>query len=193
MNTILVPPTGPAMTSRPLAVFDTLAQPRFEARLIESVRQISISITTDAAEESRHALSELVLRYFAPSLRQSLVRSFASPPIARGEDLFAGVKEAATIAEFQVPSDLVVKRAADWVERLQRTANEWSSPHVSSSPSGEVVLEWWRAPRKLTVYVSAHTVEYVKSWGKSVRNEMAEGVAKSQTEARDLWRWLIDG
>ncbi len=69
----------------------------------------------------------------------------------------------------------------------------WQPPHVTASPRGEAVLEWWGAHKKLTVYVDAAKVEYVLSWGPDIEAEMADGEADTVEGALGLWHWLIAG
>jgi hypothetical protein len=67
---------------------------------------------------------------------------------------------------------------------------EWVDPHVTRSPDGDVVLEWWHADRKLTVYVSADAVEHVRAWGSDMVSQMDEGRLTDLAELGHLVRWL---
>ena len=67
---------------------------------------------------------------------------------------------------------------------------EWLQPHVTKSPQGEIVLEWWGRSRKLTVYVSEQSRDYVKVWGKNMDTEMADGELPGGGELAALLRWL---
>ena len=66
----------------------------------------------------------------------------------------------------------------------------WLPPHVSRSPIGEVVLEWWHGARKLTVYVGEHALEYVRVWGPDIESEMADGPITGGGDLASLLRWL---
>lgn len=65
-------------------------------------------------------------------------------------------------------------------------------PHVTASVDGDVVLEWWVGSHKLTIYVSAERVDYVKVWGPDVDTEMVDGELKLADLPR-LWTWLRQG
>jgi hypothetical protein len=67
-------------------------------------------------------------------------------------------------------------------------------PHVTTTANEEVMLEWWRAERKLTFYVTGAAVEYVRVWGADILNEMDDGVLDvPPTNFVHVWRWLLDG
>jgi hypothetical protein len=59
---------------------------------------------------------------------------------------------------------------------------------VTAGVNGEVVLEWWHGEKKLTVYVTSESVEYLKVWGDDIGSEMEDGDAAPVAPA--LWRWL---
>lgn len=89
-----------------------------------------------------------------------------------------------------MPTHSAIALAADWVRDLERVASGWTPPHVSFSPDGDIVFEWWRDPKKLTIYVSDRGVEFVKSWGRAI-SEMDDGTVGSAEEALSAWKWLI--
>lgn len=91
------------------------------------------------------------------------------------------------------PNPTSVRRARWWAEELYRdlSAGLWINPHISADEGGEVSFEWWKGRRKLSVYVSADAIEYVKveKVGSSVK--MEDGLIKTPQERRHLWYWLI--
>lgn len=89
----------------------------------------------------------------------------------------------------------VEKAALSWIEDMYFTAletkNAWIDPHVSPDAHGNIVFEWWKGEKKLTVYVSPNAKEYVKVWGPDIFSEMEDGdIEKEDSQA--LWRWLTD-
>ncbi|MBI3527635.1 MAG: hypothetical protein HY067_06670 [Betaproteobacteria bacterium] len=65
----------------------------------------------------------------------------------------------------------------------------WVDPHVGLNERGDVVFEWWNYHKKLTLYFSPETIEYVSSWGSNIETQMEAGVLEKDGFA-DLWRWL---
>src|SRR5207249_1948160 len=94
------------------------------------------------------------------------------------------------------PCPDAISHAISWIRGIYEAAGNagraWIPPYVTASANGEVVFEWWRGTRKLTVYVSGRTAEYVKVWGPDIVHEMANGAADSVAECRHLWLWLTD-
>jgi hypothetical protein len=89
----------------------------------------------------------------------------------------------------------VEETAISWIEDMYmsalKTNNIWIDPHVSADPYGNIVFEWWKGEKKLTIYVSPDTKEYVKVWGPDIFSEMEDGdIEKEDSQA--LWRWLTD-
>ena len=68
---------------------------------------------------------------------------------------------------FAKPMLDAITRAIRWEMKLFKTAASdgvsLPTPHVSASAQGEVVLEWWRGERKITVYIAPDgDVEYIR-------------------------------
>jgi hypothetical protein len=84
--------------------------------------------------------------------------------------------------------------AQAWVRELFREVEgaglPWLQPNVTASAEGEVVLQWWNDPKRLTVYLSAHEATFIKSWGPNIETEMEDGSAASATSRLRLWEWL---
>lgn len=92
------------------------------------------------------------------------------------------------------PSELSVLRASELIASVYsstfRDPDSWTSPNVTASERGEVMLEWWRRERKLTLYVGDAKSHYIKVWGHRVDDEMEDGVFVADNFER-LWRWLL--
>jgi hypothetical protein len=65
----------------------------------------------------------------------------------------------------------------------------WSEPLVNISDS-ELIFEWWRGAKKITVYFSETNAEFIKVWGADIDNEMEEGIAETNDQIEDLWKWI---
>lgn len=92
------------------------------------------------------------------------------------------------------PSKLAVSVARTWLESLKDAARDagraWSHPHISASEDGEITFEWWKEDRKITLYFSEESIEYVKVWGPNIQTEMDTGQVGLADDFRALWTWL---
>jgi len=68
---------------------------------------------------------------------------------------------------------------------------DWIKPNVTASGDGEVVFEWRRDVKKLTIYIGNQNAEYVEDWGPDMNTEMEDGYANSSNTRRSLWQWLM--
>lgn len=89
--------------------------------------------------------------------------------------------------------DFAICAIGSFVERVAIAQKNWIAPHVSASSDGEVVLEWWNKDRKLTLYVSAGVIEFIKVWGANIASEMEDGMFTLTDEDyfEVLWDWLF--
>jgi hypothetical protein len=65
----------------------------------------------------------------------------------------------------------------------------WANPAVSASESGEIVFEWWRRDRKLTVYISATEAQFLRISGPDIDDDMQDGELVG-SQFLGLWLWL---
>ena len=92
------------------------------------------------------------------------------------------------------PSAEAIGNAFQLIVEMYRQATTcsratWMNPHVSASESGEVVFEWWKRDRKLTVYVSPERAEFVRVGGPNIDLDMMDG-ALVGAQFVGLWLWL---
>jgi hypothetical protein len=84
--------------------------------------------------------------------------------------------------------------AKAWLIQLRRIVRNnqmyWHEPLINAGIDSEVVFEWWRAGKKITVYVLNGSADYIKVWGPNMDTEMQEGLANSDSELTSLWQWL---
>jgi len=64
-------------------------------------------------------------------------------------------------------------------------------PHVGTGLEGELVLEWWADPRKVTLYITEEGMSFVKSWGVNIHSEMEDGSISCVEDILPLWKWLF--
>jgi hypothetical protein len=125
---------------------------------------------------------------------------FAPDPLPRLEAVIAPVTALVTLRDgWNGPGSLAadpatVARTVEWlvglVEEVRLSGLPWSAPLCNPGSAGDVVLEWWSGAKKLTVYVTSDTVEYLKAWGPDIEADMAEGDAADADTRRELWAWL---
>lgn len=94
--------------------------------------------------------------------------------IDRGLNKIASLMRGDTRVATQAAAEL----AAQWLPALCERASKlggWSAPHISSTEAGEIVFEWWRGSRNLTLYFTDEGAEYLEVWGTDIENEMRSG------------------
>ncbi len=92
------------------------------------------------------------------------------------------------------PNPDSMTRAIRWIATLYSDTyqyDRWFRPFISSDENGDVVFEWWRDERKLTVFVTPTTVDYIKVWGVNIFTEMEDGTLHTDATVRDVWQWLV--
>jgi len=85
--------------------------------------------------------------------------------------------------------------AQGWIALMYHDATSassiWEEPNVVADGNGDIVLEWWKGARKLTIYISQDSAEYVKVWGPDIVSQMEDGAILNSSVRRALWRWLM--
>ncbi|WP_060117136.1 hypothetical protein [Burkholderia ubonensis] len=90
------------------------------------------------------------------------------------------------------PDRDAIKRAIGLLPNFIRAAEKtggWKLPHVSANETGEILLEWWKAEKKLTLFVRADGIDYLRAWGADIEHEMTDGEL-SEEAFPGLWSWL---
>ncbi|MBB6580547.1 hypothetical protein [Ralstonia solanacearum] len=83
---------------------------------------------------------------------------------------------------------LAVSSLPDFISSAEKTGG-WSLPHVSANEDGEVLLEWWKAEKKLTFFFRADGIDYLRAWGADIQHDMDDGELTAEAFPR-LWAWL---
>ena len=129
-----------------------------------------------------------------PSKERSIHKNFDTPFSATERNIHAlGIwLEGWDGYEAPRPNPDSIEQALLWANELYRDVRHvlWIEPLVTADEEGDVVLEWWRGRKKLTVYVSPETVEYVKVERRDMGVEMVDGVIGTPRTHRELWNWL---
>lgn len=91
------------------------------------------------------------------------------------------------------PNPASIDHACLWIRELYRDVRDvlWIRPLVTADEDGDVVFEWWKEHKKLTVYVSSDAIEYVKVDRSGSSSEMRDGSITASKEGRALWHWLL--
>jgi hypothetical protein len=94
-------------------------------------------------------------------------------------------------------SEVAAERTAEVIlpalyDTVSSLSNPWAEPHITVSESGDIVLEWWKGDRKITMYISDQQVEYIKVWGANIETEMEATCLEDVTEFRATWDWLFE-
>lgn len=76
----------------------------------------------------------------------------------------------------------------DFIASAEKTGG-WFLPHASANEDGEVLLEWWKGEKKLTLFVKPDAIDYLRTWGASIEHEMEDGELSSDVFPT-LWAWL---
>ena len=66
----------------------------------------------------------------------------------------------------------------------------WYAPLLNISCDNEIALEWWNQSKKITIYVSEESIDYIKVWGADMDNEMEDGSISLEDDLTDLWQWI---
>lgn len=90
------------------------------------------------------------------------------------------------------PSLVTIEKATSFLKTLYRKFNGFNlyeEPFVTSSGE-EVMLEWWKANRKLTIFLNDDESHFLKSWGTDLFGEMDDGDLDNENII-EAWLWLI--
>lgn len=92
------------------------------------------------------------------------------------------------------PSQATIENAKRWIQHFYSNATtadlSWSEPLATASADGEIVFEWWKEDKKLTVYIQSNEAQYIKVWGDDIE-DMEDGEINSDETIRVLWTWLM--
>jgi hypothetical protein len=96
-------------------------------------------------------------------------------------------------ADDDIPSDGAVLSATQFLPIIVARASKlgcWVSPHMTVSESGEVVFEWWRGAKKVTLYFGDGAPEFLRVWGTNIETEMDSGELTEGWSLTSLFHWL---
>ncbi len=61
---------------------------------------------------------------------------------------------------------------------------------VNEYEDNEVVIEKWNNNFELTLYITIDRIDYLKSWGPNIDNDMEDGTIENNNDLLDLFKWL---
>jgi hypothetical protein len=62
-------------------------------------------------------------------------------------------------------------------------------PDISADGEGRIIIEWYRQPKTLALFIGAQETIVVQSWGPNGKTE--DSLLYSQDELSGLWDWLF--
>lgn len=87
-----------------------------------------------------------------------------------------------------------IETAEKLIELLQSLAFKnnwwWYAPLLNINFENEIILEWWNQSKKITIYVSEESIDYIKVWGADMDNEMEDGSISLEDDLTYLWQWI---
>lgn len=94
------------------------------------------------------------------------------------------------------PNPDAVRKGRFWLNELFYDALlnlwPWIAPNVTAGANGEVIFEWWKGQKSLTIFVEPDSVEYIKASGSGFDPEMFDGDASPSDARSALWAWLTN-
>ena len=94
------------------------------------------------------------------------------------------------------PTARVISLGTAWICSLHQAAIDaskpWLDPLITASEEGEIVFDWWRGEKRLTVYVNEDGAAYSRLWGTPPSSQTDDGEVDNIAEQLRLWRWLVD-
>ena len=85
-------------------------------------------------------------------------------------------------------------RSRFWISEAKFLASEvklpWMEPLINHVDE-EISFEWWSSSKKLTIYMSDSSIEFIRVWGPNIKNEMDDGEIRNPFHFVVLWQWLI--
>lgn len=92
------------------------------------------------------------------------------------------------------PHPDALQLAKSWAESLfteiKLQGDTCILPHLTVQDGGDVVFEWWKGPKSLSVYVSPNEVWFLQSAGPN--SVQTEGIADTQEARHKIWQWLTE-
>ena len=90
------------------------------------------------------------------------------------------------------PDPEALNLARSWAENLYAEIKTqemaWIPPHLTVQDGRDVVFEWWKGPKSLSVYISTEETWFLQSAGSG--SEQSEGDAGTPEVRQSIWQWL---
>jgi hypothetical protein len=109
-------------------------------------------------------------------------------------DALIGQSPGSSGYDVAAPKTSSILQAKAWIremyEDVRRFGSDWMTPLTTVDEFGDIVFEWWHGSRKITVYVTPETVEYIKVSGPNMHTDMDDGELSTREDRQNLWQWL---
>lgn len=79
---------------------------------------------------------------------------------------------------------------SNFINLLISRGYSWIDPNITADSDGDIVLEWFSDPNKLTIYVSPEEISYIKVDSPQI-DEMEDGTIDGINQIESIWKWLI--
>ena len=94
------------------------------------------------------------------------------------------------------PTARAIGLGTAWICSLHQAAIDaskpWFDPLITASEEGEIVFDWWRGEKRLTVYVNERGATYSRLWGTPPSLQTDDSEVDKHAEQLRLWQWLVD-
>ncbi len=96
--------------------------------------------------------------------------------------------------EGETPSPITIVTAQGMLTSLAalvaREHMPWIDPHISVTPFGDIIFEWWGEDKQLSIYISGDEAEYIQTWGEDDSVDQIDGDATSDETRWKFWSWF---
>jgi len=138
--------------------------------------------------------SHSVTQVAAPNLRYPVSRMSASRDETIQVSSYNIISELERLSVRDFLHSRLSLRLRFWISEVNFLISEvglpWIQPLINYVDQ-EVALEWWNANKKLTIYYSDSTIDYIRVWGPNIKSEMEDGEIINPFSFVALWQWLI--
>ena len=90
----------------------------------------------------------------------------------------------------------IIDRAYEVAKRYQSLCElfklRWEDPKVSTDDIGNVVFDWAKHNKALSLYITRGYVYYIKAWGPSVLEDMSDDYVNDDADAVKILSWIFE-
>lgn len=94
------------------------------------------------------------------------------------------------------PTVATIDHAKRWIKVFYCSVvardRTWINPLITASEEGEVMFEWQRKGRRLTIEMTESVVAYRTLCGWPPNLQFEDGIIDTVQRGQSLWAWLVD-